>query len=374
MNTLFGEWLKKELDNKKITQSELAQMIGVHPPQVSRIISGERSTTNETLIAIAHALKISPITLFRKAGLLPDSNGADIKLDDWEFLLKHIAEELTRRGIPSPSRKSDHWHVESVRHILLNPFYAGIVAIGQKRPERTSKKGIKYRQRMPHSAWKQGRGLHQPLWDETTLLAIENEFARRLTLKNYAKVTYPLAGLIRCTVCQQKLIRRKLSRGGILLTGLGCKQGATHITITYAEAIQLLADTLKKELHNLHLNPPSYAAQTERLQQELTQLQEERTTVQVGYETKIYNAEEASQKIGALERQIQTKQDRLAQLEHAQQTHTEQRQLHHSLQEIKDLGNWMQHDDPAIVNHILSTLCQTIWLTPDHTLTITWRE
>lgn len=68
-------------------------MIGVHPPQVSRIISGERSTTNETLTAIAHALKISPLTLFRKAGLLPENNGADVKLDDWEFLLKQMSPE-----------------------------------------------------------------------------------------------------------------------------------------------------------------------------------------------------------------------------------------------------------------------------------------
>lgn len=93
MNVHFGEWLKQELDKKNITQSELAQMIGVHPPQVSRIISGERSTTNETLVAIAHALKISPITLFRKAGLLPDTNEADVKLDDWEFLLKQMTPE-----------------------------------------------------------------------------------------------------------------------------------------------------------------------------------------------------------------------------------------------------------------------------------------
>jgi transcriptional regulator with XRE-family HTH domain len=89
----FGEWLRNELENKKISQTELAYQIGVTPAQVSRIISGERSTTNDTLTAIAHALKISPITLFRQAGLLPNNNGSDIKLEDWEYLLKQMTPE-----------------------------------------------------------------------------------------------------------------------------------------------------------------------------------------------------------------------------------------------------------------------------------------
>lgn len=89
----FGEWLRKELEDKRISQTELANQIRVTPAQVSRIISGERSTTNETLIAIAHALKVPPITILRKAGLLPENNGADVKLDDWEFLLKQMSPE-----------------------------------------------------------------------------------------------------------------------------------------------------------------------------------------------------------------------------------------------------------------------------------------
>lgn len=89
----FGDWLKSELESKKISQTELAYQIGVTPAQVSRIISGDRATTNDTLTAIAHALKVSPIKIFRKAGLLPDANGADVKLDDWAFLLDQMSPE-----------------------------------------------------------------------------------------------------------------------------------------------------------------------------------------------------------------------------------------------------------------------------------------
>ena len=89
----FGDWLRSEIDKQKISQAELARMIRVTPAQVSRILSGERSTTNETLIEIAHILKIAPVTIFRKAGLLPDSNNNDVEFEDWVFLLKQLPPE-----------------------------------------------------------------------------------------------------------------------------------------------------------------------------------------------------------------------------------------------------------------------------------------
>lgn len=89
----FGDWLRNELETQRISQTELAYQIGVTPAQVSRIISGERATTTETLTSIAHILKISPITIFRHAGLLPNANGEMVKLEDWEYLLKQMSPE-----------------------------------------------------------------------------------------------------------------------------------------------------------------------------------------------------------------------------------------------------------------------------------------
>ena len=45
------------------------------------------------MIAIAHGLKISPITVFRRAGLLPNGNGEQVKMEDWEYLLKQMSPE-----------------------------------------------------------------------------------------------------------------------------------------------------------------------------------------------------------------------------------------------------------------------------------------
>lgn len=46
----------------------------------------------ETLIALAQAFKISPITIFRKAGILPEG-GENASFEDWQFLLSQLVPE-----------------------------------------------------------------------------------------------------------------------------------------------------------------------------------------------------------------------------------------------------------------------------------------
>lgn len=54
-----------------MSQSDLARATGITTAQMSRIISGERNAGKETILNIAHALKLPPETVFRAAGLLP---------------------------------------------------------------------------------------------------------------------------------------------------------------------------------------------------------------------------------------------------------------------------------------------------------------
>jgi len=75
METDFGIWLKLQLEEQDMTQSELAEKIGVQPPQISRIISGERGPTTETLIKMADALRMPREKIFRAAGIIaPEPN------------------------------------------------------------------------------------------------------------------------------------------------------------------------------------------------------------------------------------------------------------------------------------------------------------
>jgi len=286
-----------------------------------------------------------------------------------------IARQLTEAGAPKPNGKPGAWHVASIEHILLNPFYAGVIAIGQKRPG-VSKHGKIYLQRTPQSQWTRGIGVHQPLWDEDTLLAIENEFARRRGVHNYAKVVYPLAGLLRCSICRQKLTRRNITRGGRLMPGLGCCKGEAHVILSYDQAIRLISDQLYTHVQGWKLNPLSKLEERNRLQCDLEEIRARRALIQEGYEDRLYKKEEALPKIMDLEREEKTVQGKFEQLERTQQVRAEMRVLVDTLGKYsrEELYLWIAEDESAIVNRLLSMLCEALWVDPEHQIKIDWRE
>lgn len=92
MNSVdFGDWIKSERDIREWSQSDLSRQSGLHRAVISKIESGTQPMP-ETLTALAHAFKISPITIFRKAGLLPEG-GDQISFEDWQHLIAQLTEE-----------------------------------------------------------------------------------------------------------------------------------------------------------------------------------------------------------------------------------------------------------------------------------------
>ncbi len=92
MNSVeFGEWIQAEREKRSWSQSDLSRYSGLHRAVISKIESGTRPMP-ETLSALAQAFKISPITIFRIAGLLPEG-GDNAAFEDWQFLLNQLPPE-----------------------------------------------------------------------------------------------------------------------------------------------------------------------------------------------------------------------------------------------------------------------------------------
>ena len=71
VNILFGEWLIAQLDDRKMTQADLAREAGVSRAAVSDVISGRRQVGTELATSIAKAFKLPVEQVYRAAGLLP---------------------------------------------------------------------------------------------------------------------------------------------------------------------------------------------------------------------------------------------------------------------------------------------------------------
>ena len=86
----FSDWLLSELKRQNMSQSDLARAAKLGRGTISNIMTGTRRVGQDTLLAIAHALHLSPEFVFEKAGVFPKKN----ELSPLKRQLFHVAENL----------------------------------------------------------------------------------------------------------------------------------------------------------------------------------------------------------------------------------------------------------------------------------------
>lgn len=84
----FAEWLAHELAEREMSQVDLANKSGVTTAQISRILSNQRGAESKTIVAIAKALDIPAVQVFREIGILPPDPNIDKTM---ETMLHEIA-------------------------------------------------------------------------------------------------------------------------------------------------------------------------------------------------------------------------------------------------------------------------------------------
>lgn len=86
----FSEWLNAELKARGWKKVDLVRRSGVSFSQISMLMSGTRGVGDQSVIAIAKALKLPPVQVFEAAGFLPESK-SDQWLEEMHVLLEHIS-------------------------------------------------------------------------------------------------------------------------------------------------------------------------------------------------------------------------------------------------------------------------------------------
>lgn len=94
MDNDFSDWLLEQMNLHHWSQADLARASGLNRQSVSDYVNRRRTNPEpDALIALAHAFKISPITIFRKAGLLPPGLEDDVTFEDWQYLITQLTPE-----------------------------------------------------------------------------------------------------------------------------------------------------------------------------------------------------------------------------------------------------------------------------------------
>lgn len=94
MTNNLGEWIRIGLDEMGKTQAWLAAQVGVQPPQISRIISGESEATPDVLNKLADALRQPRIQAYRAAGHFQETSADDRWIEEMTYKLNQIPPAL----------------------------------------------------------------------------------------------------------------------------------------------------------------------------------------------------------------------------------------------------------------------------------------
>lgn len=94
MDMDFSDWLLQEMNKRGWSQADLARNSGINRQSVSDYVNRRRTNPDpEVLVSIAKGLSISPITVFRKAGLLPADGSEQASFEDWQYLINKLPAE-----------------------------------------------------------------------------------------------------------------------------------------------------------------------------------------------------------------------------------------------------------------------------------------
>ena len=173
--------------------------------------------------------------------LVPDDN-YPVVCDIWRmglagWKIKAIADELTRRGIPTP-RGLPRWSTYSVRHILRNRTYAGVIdALKTEAVEPRVRKGATYGKSGRRLRAEDERIRLEGLVVQPVITEDEFEWMQRhikenqqLARKNTRLRPYLLKGMIHCAACRVRYngvtVRRRGKAYSYYICGARWKGGA----------------------------------------------------------------------------------------------------------------------------------------------------
>ena len=93
----FSEWLEKELEKRDWSYNELAKRAGLSSGYVSMVMTGQRRPKEKFCNAVARALNVPPVEVFRRAGILPPAPEETATVLEVVYLMSQLPPEEQER-------------------------------------------------------------------------------------------------------------------------------------------------------------------------------------------------------------------------------------------------------------------------------------
>lgn len=182
--------------------------------------------------------------------------------------IRGIARYLNSQQIPSP--EGGLWAAPTVKQILSNPHYTGVVVYNVKKTVEVLEGGqiIKKREKAPEDEIITADGVHPAIIDADTFAQAQNRILTNPRVKKRHKLVNPLAGILYCGKCGRAMDLRVY---GTTLSRLRCS-GASQCfrTAPAAQVVEALLLSLENsELPDLRVKLQNDDGNSRKIQQKL---------------------------------------------------------------------------------------------------------
>jgi site-specific DNA recombinase len=230
---------------------------------------------------------------------VPDSNG-DMKRLGTQAVARHL------NSIGIPPIRHDYWQKETIKDIITNPTYAGMIRWGYRKQVKKMLNGklVKSRPYTNDENCVCVEGRHEAIISPETYNLAQTFLKDNPAMPNGYKneLKSPLAGLIVCKLCGRKMVYRKApndkKKAYLVCHNKECKNVSAPFDLVEEKVLDILREWLAS-----HLVATSDANQKERkkiasvemtldkLETQLEKLKVQLARVYEGYETGIYDSD-----------------------------------------------------------------------------------
>lgn len=223
--------------------------------------------------------------------LIPNEESENVKLIFKLFLegygTSNLAYKLNDLNIKSRTGKS--WTPAMVRNILTNRVYIGYLSWGKRAHVKKLDNNSISKTRPVNNDYLEFKGKHEPLIDEDTFNKTQ-ELLKSNSTKKVVKdkqLQNPLAGLIICSKCGNKMVRRPYSNGypdTLYCKNKYCDNVSSALYIVENKIIEALSSILKEYYYYLENFEKEYIKESKNYESEIRKINKEITKLKNQHE------------------------------------------------------------------------------------------
>lgn len=272
-----------------------------------------------------------------------------------------IANHLLHDGIPTA--KGGIWDAPTIRNLLRNEAYCGILVLNKVRTKKITENGKarKYTVWNSPDQWRRIQGNWQPIISEDDFQKAQSKFGTHPKIKHTgAHPKNPLSGLLRCEKCGYVMKMHMDSRtlsiprfyhrvpSDCFQSGIALEALLPPLKEALMNALDDFTVTIKSEQELIDLSP---------MRKKLDDLRNREKKVYDAFEGGIYTMQQFLIRRDEIESQIKNQLQAIALAEQQNASYTDPEYLSMSVhQAIKDIGE----KDPLIINEFLRGFIEKI--------------